>query len=96
MEQKRKDLSSLDIETHMMLCAIWYHLYNFKNVKNTHGGALLLLTLKASACNVTKINTPLWLLFTFFKLYKWYQIGQSVTYEEELIGLTVISPSPEI
>ena len=20
-----------------MLCAIWYHLYNFKNVKNTHG-----------------------------------------------------------
>ena len=21
-----------------MLCAIWYHLYNFKNVKNTHGG----------------------------------------------------------
>ena len=21
--------------------AIWYHLYNFKNVKNTHGGVLL-------------------------------------------------------
>ena len=26
-----------------MLCVIWYHLYNFKNVKNTHGGVLLLL-----------------------------------------------------
>ena len=26
------------------LCAIWYHrLYNFKKVKNTHGGVLLLL-----------------------------------------------------
>ena len=23
-----------------MLCAIWYHLYNLKNVKNTHGGVL--------------------------------------------------------
>ena len=21
-----------------MFCAIWYHLYNFKNVKNTHAG----------------------------------------------------------
>ena len=26
-----------------MLCAIWYHLYNIKNVKNTHGGVLLLV-----------------------------------------------------
>ena len=29
-----------------MLCAIWYHLYNFKNVKNTHGGVLLLVKLQ--------------------------------------------------
>ena len=26
---------------YVMLCVIWYHLYNFKNVKNTHGGVLL-------------------------------------------------------
>ena len=26
-----------------MRCAIWYHLYNLKNVKNTHGGVLLSL-----------------------------------------------------
>ena len=26
-------------------CAIWYHLTNLKNVKNTHGGVLLLVTL---------------------------------------------------
>ena len=25
-----------------MLCAIWYHLYNLKNIKNTDGGVLLL------------------------------------------------------
>ena len=27
----------------VMLCAIWYHSCNFKNVKNTHGGALILV-----------------------------------------------------
>ena len=31
--------------------AIWYHLYNLKNVKNTHGGVFLLL-----AYNFTKSN----------------------------------------
>ena len=27
----------------MVLCAIWYHSYYLKNVKNTHGGVLLLM-----------------------------------------------------
>ena len=30
-------------------CAIWYHLYQFKNVKKTHGGVLLLVKLQAEA-----------------------------------------------
>ena len=50
-----------------MRCAIWYILYNLKNVKNTYGGMLLLVKLQA------KSNTPQWLFFTFLKLYKWYQ-----------------------
>ena len=29
-----------------MFCAIWYHLYNLKNVKNTHGAVLLLVKLR--------------------------------------------------
>ena len=29
------------------LCPIWYHLYNVKNVKNTHEGVLLLVKLQA-------------------------------------------------
>ena len=45
-----------------MLCAIWYHLHNFKYVKNTHGGVLLLVKLYK------------------FKLYKWYQIAQRITF----------------
>ena len=42
----------------VMRCAIWYHLYNIKNLKNTHGGVLLL-------GNFTKSNTPPWVFFTF-------------------------------
>ena len=29
---------------------------------------LILVKLQASACNFTKINTPPWVFFTFFKL----------------------------
>ena len=63
-----------------MLCAICYHLYDLKNVKYTHGGVLVLVKLQALACNFTKSNTPLWMFFSFFKLYKWYQIAQSVLF----------------
>ena len=31
-------------------------------------------------CNFTKSSTPPWLFFTVFKLYKWHQIAQSITY----------------
>ena len=37
-----------------MLCAIWYHLYNLKNVKNIHGGKLLLVKLQTEA--LFKVN----------------------------------------
>ena len=60
----------------VMRCAIWYHLHNFKNVKNTHGGVIIFVKLQAEACNFTKFNTPLWVFFTFFKLYKWCQVVQ--------------------
>ena len=48
----------------VMLCAVWYHLCNLKNVRYTHRGLLLL---KYSSTQV----------FFFFKLYKWYQIAQA-------------------
>ena len=62
-----------------MFCAICYHVYNLKNVKNTHGGVLRLVKLHL-ACNFTKSNTPRWVFFKFFKLYKLYQIAQRITY----------------
>ena len=53
---------------YVVLCAIWYHSNNLKNVKNTHGTVLLIVKLQALACNFTKNDTPPWVFFTFFKL----------------------------
>ena len=33
----------------VMRSAIWYHLYNFKNGENIHGGVLLLVKLQAKS-----------------------------------------------
>ena len=66
---------------YVMFCAIWYYLYNLKNMKNTHRRVSLLVQLHAFiVCNFTKSSTPPWVFFTFFKLYKWYQITQRSTY----------------
>ena len=58
--------------------AIWCHLYKIKKVKSTHGGVIL-LQLQTESRNFTKSNTRPWIFFTFLKLYKWYQIAQSIT-----------------
>ena len=49
-------------------------------MKNTYGGVLLSVKFQAKACDFTKSNTPPWVLFTFFKLCKWYQIAQSISH----------------
>ena len=36
---------------YVVRCAILYHLYNLKNVKNIHGGVLILVKLQVEACN---------------------------------------------
>ena len=36
------------------------------------------------ACNFTKSSTPPWVFFVFFKLYKWYEIAQSVTFSHDM------------
>ena len=35
---------------------------------------------KSVTFNFIKSNTPPWVFFTFFKLSKWYQIAQNITY----------------
>ena len=41
-----ENLLTLKTKTYVMLCETWYHLYNLKNVKNTHGGMLLLVKVR--------------------------------------------------
>ena len=43
-----------------MFCWIWYHFYNLKNVKNTHGGVLLSVNLQVEACNFLKVTLLHW------------------------------------
>ena len=54
--------------TFVMLCAIWYNLYNLKNVKNAHGGVVLLLSCRLKPYNFIKSNTPPWVFFRLFQL----------------------------
>ena len=64
-----------------VVCAIWNHSYNLKNVENTRRGVLLLLKLQAKACNFAKSNTFPRVFLIFLKLYKWYQIAHSISCE---------------
>ena len=63
-------------ETFVMFYAIWHHLYNLKNVKNNHGGGLLLVKLQA----LLKVTLLHGCFSRFFKLYKWHQIAQRITF----------------
>ena len=49
----------------MTCCAIWCHLNNSKNVKNTHGRVLLLLNLQAKAWWKRQV-TPKLKIFQFY------------------------------
>ena len=41
---------------YMMHCAIWHHLYNLKNLKNTHGEALLLVKFPATLLKISLLH----------------------------------------
>ena len=64
-----------------MLCAICYHLYNLKNMKNTHGGLIILVRL----CSLFIENVTPWVFLTCFRLYKCCQIAQSIIHKQTLV-----------
>ena len=49
-------MSFLSFSIDVVRCGIWYHSYNLKNVKNTHGGVLISV----------RINIPPWGVFHLF------------------------------
>ena len=74
--------------SYVILCEIFDYLYNLKNVKKTpQKGVLLLVKLQGLASNFTKSNTPTLGFYTFFTLYKWYQIKLRIMYRNPWIDL---------
>ena len=62
-------------------CAIWYHLNNLKTWKAPMEECYLYRSFRLKpASNFTKSNTLPWVLFTFFKLYIYYQVVQRISY----------------
>ena len=56
LEEHWKKKSKSLLQYIVMCCAIWYHLLILKNVKNTHGGVLLLVKLQAFLLKVTLLH----------------------------------------
>ena len=52
-----------------------------KREKHPWRSATFSKVFRLKAFTFTKNNTPPWVFFTFFKLYKWYQIAQNITSE---------------
>ena len=73
-----------------MLYAIWDHLSNLKNLKNTHGGVLLIVKLQAEGSNFTESNTLPLVFSIFFKFCKWYQIAQSIPYVQSVNMFSIL------
>ena len=46
-------------------CAIWYNLYNLKNVKNPYGGVLLLVKLQAKRATLLKVHSSMGVFHDF-------------------------------
>ena len=62
-------------------------------MKNTRGKVLLLVKVQIER-NFIKSNTPLCVFFTFSKLYKWYQIAQTITESYGCLFLIICCQTP--
>ena len=61
-EQCIENNFSLAVNFLVICCAIWYHLYNLRNVKNTLEGVFFLVK---KACNFTKSDIRPWVFSRF-------------------------------
>ena len=61
-----------------MLCVVWLPFLQIQRREKHQWRSVT--KLQALARNFIKSNVPPWVLFRFFKLYKCYQIAQSVSF----------------
>ena len=66
-------------------CDVLQDLVPFVQFKKREKHPWRSVTFSKVAGNFTKTSCPLWMFFTFFNLYKWYQIAQSVSCRNQLI-----------
>ena len=80
-------ITMLVVSIRVMPCAIWYHLCNLKNVKNTHGGLLLLVEMQAWACNFAvqmvtiRTRRHIFILFNFL-CSNFVMLWRAITYTD--------------
>ena len=63
----------LDNSLVAMLYAIWYHLFNLKNEKKTHGGVILLVKLQASHYPTKDSRIGPFVIGKTLKFYKFHR-----------------------
>ena len=82
----------------LTVCAIWFHLYKLKNLKNTHGGVLLLVKLqviqivrnRASTTNM-KLHATFFEVQTILVNYYWESFTKGVLiYREKILARVII------
>ena len=44
----------------MMVCAIWYHLHNFKKLRKTHGGVLQEMSIDINI-EISEVDHYMWI-----------------------------------
>ena len=73
----------VDAKTDVLLQTSYFIVSNPEGTKSLKIKVIIIKSSQkhpASVCNFTKRDAPPWVFFMFFKLYKWYQIVQSVSY----------------
>ena len=87
---------------YVMRCAIWYHFYNLKNMKNTHGGVLILVKLQAEAWSLSSpsdeaYSTSIRINFNCYKCKKFdglFSCVNLVLHEAYFISGKKLNPFP--
>ena len=81
--QQRSILSLHNQLTTFNICDVLLNLIPFVQFKIREKTPLeecyFLQSCRLLSCNFSKSSTPPWVLFTFFKLCKWYQLAQRIT-----------------
>ena len=76
-----------------------FSLYNLNDVKNTHGGVLLLVKMQPEASSFTKSIAPTWMFSYVFEIVQRFQIAQRIINTDVLsrkISSAKLQPSDQI